>query len=178
MGRGCLLVAPCAALAGCATTVSITPTLASAKSSCQIHAAVSYSGRPEYLPGALVADASVVEGLGFRYSYEAQYGLKEFNPALVIVNPLTLVGFPTGRDNLVVTGRVDLVRGATVIRSYAAAAAMKHSGSIFYEGETFTEMRRRGLLLVKDNLSAQLCQDQTVLKKLMNEQATSKDNQI
>ena len=178
MARAWLWMAPCAALAACATTVSITPSLSMAKSSCQIHAAVSYDGKPEYLPGALVADPGAAAAPGFRYSYEAQYGLNEFNPFLVMVNPLTLVGFPTGTDNLVVTGRVDLVRGTTVIRSYAAAAAMKRSGSVYYEGETFTEMRHRGLLLVKDNLSVQLCQDQTVLKTLMNEQATSNDNQI
>ena len=105
----------------------------------------------------------------FRYIYETQYGLKETEPLLALVNPLTLVGFPVGSDNLIVTGRVDVVRGDTTVRSYGAAVAMKRSSTVFSEGETFTEMRRRGLLLVRDNLSGQLCHDQAILTAMLSD---------
>ena len=59
------------------------------------------------------------------------------------------------------------MRGDTTIRSYAAA--MKHSGNVFSEGETFTDMRRRGLQLVRDNLTRQLCKDQSVIETLLAE---------
>lgn len=167
-----LWIASCLALPGCATEVVITPQLADKSTpKCQIHAAVRYDGKPDYLPSALVPDSSASGISVIRYSYEAQYGLKEFSPILLLVNPLVLVGFPTGNDNLVVTGRVDVVRGDTTLRSYAAAAAMKRSATVFYEGETFTEMRRRGLLLVGDNLSQQLCKDQETLVTLLNDSA-------
>jgi hypothetical protein len=170
--RTALCVAACLALFGCATEVAVTPQL-SEKSprQCQIHAPVRYEGKQDYLPGALIQDPGASATTEIRYSYEAQYGLKEVPPILSFVNPLVLVGFPTGTDNLVVTGRVDVVRGDTTLRSYAAAAAMKRSSTVFGEGETFTEMRRRGLLLVGDNLSGQLCKDQETLAALLNDSA-------
>jgi hypothetical protein len=163
-----------ALLAGCAATATVTPTLPEKSAVCQIRAAVRFDGRPEYVPGVLIADTGAHDAAEFRYSFEARYGLNEYNAFLVAVNPLSLVGFPTGNDNLVVAGRVDLMRGETIVRSYAAAASMKRNPTIFGEGETFTDMRRRGLMLVRENLSAQLCNDQSVLTLLLNEPGAAK----
>jgi hypothetical protein len=163
-------------LVGCAATVSVTPNLSEKTATCQIHAAVSFDGKPEYVPGVLIADASAHTAAGFRYSFEAQYGLNEYNAFLVLVNPLSLVGFPTGKDNVVVTGRIDFMRGNTIVRSYAAAASLKATATIFGEGETFTDMRHRGLMLVRDNLSAQLCQDQPILSMLLSEPGATDQN--
>lgn len=171
--RAALQAFTCIALVGCATEVAITPQLADKSAhKCQIHALVRYEGKPDYLPTALVPDPSASATTVIRYSYEAQYGLKETSLFLVAVNPLTLVGFPTGSDNLVVTGHVEVVRGDRALRSYVAAAAMKRSSTVFYEGETFTEMRRRGLLLVGENLSDQLCRDQETLVTLLSDSAS------
>lgn len=171
-----LALLPWLLTAGCATTVSITPTL-SAKDTgaCEIRAPVRYDGKAEYLPGALTVDQTASERPVFHYAYEAQYGLKEIPPGIMLVNPLTLFGFPTGSDNVVVTGYLDLVRDQTTLRSYAAAAAMKRTGTVFSEGETFTEMRRRGLLLVRENISRQLCKDQAAIEALLNVRAAKVD---
>jgi hypothetical protein len=159
-----------AALTGCATSVTVTPQLAGKQQAadCHIRAPVQYDGKADYLPTALDAQPAVSGQLFFRYTYTAQYGLKETEPFLAMVNPLTLVGFPVGSDNLVVTGRVDVVRGQETLRSYGAAAAMQRSATVFSEGETFTEMRRRGLLLVGGNLSAQLCHDEALLAAMIH----------
>ena len=143
-------------LAGCATDVSVTPRPDGPTTACQIHAVVDYDGKPDYLPGALVADEAGSHQVAFRYTFETQYGLKEIEPILALVNPLTLFGFPVGSDSLIVTGRVDVLRDHAVVRSYAAVASMQRSSTVFSEGETFTEMRRRGLIVVRDNSSGQL----------------------
>jgi hypothetical protein len=166
----------CALLVGCAATVTVTPSLTEKAAVCQIRAAVWYDGKPEYLPEVLIADASARPPAGFRYSYEARYGLDEYNAFLVAVNPLSLVGFPTGKDNVVVTGRVDLMRGKTIVRTYAAAASLRETPTIFGEGETFTDMRHRGLMLVRENLSTQLCEDQAALRTLLSEPEASEQN--
>ncbi len=62
------------------------------------------------------------------------------------------------------------------MRSYAAAASLKVTPTIFGEGETFTEMRHRGLMLVRDNLSSQLCEDQSVLNRLLSEPEATDQN--
>ena len=165
----------CALLVGCAATVSVTPRLGDKSAVCQIRAPVRFDGKPEYVPAVLIADPSA-RPVEFHYSFEAQYGLNEYNAFLVAVNPLSLVGFPTGKDNVVVTGRVDLVRGKTILRTYAAAASLKDTPTIFGEGETFTDMRRHGLMLVRDNLSSQLCADQSVLDRLLSEPETANQN--
>jgi hypothetical protein len=155
--------------AGCATTVSITPLLSARDAgACEIRAQVRYDGKPEYLPAALEVDQTASDRMVFRYVYEAQYGLKEIPPGIMLVNPLTLFGFPTGSDNVVVTGYLDLIRDQTTLRSYAAAVAMKRTGTVFSEGESFTEMRRRGLLLVRENISQQLCKDQLAIGALLS----------
>ena len=154
---------------GCVTSVSITPQL-SAKDTgaCEIRAQVRYDGKAQYLPAALTVDQAASDRMVFRYAYEAQYGLKEIPPGIMLVNPLALFGFPTGSDNVVVTGYLDLIRDETTLRSYAAAVSMKRSGTIFSEGETFTEMRRRGLLLVRENIGQQLCKDQAAIEALLS----------
>ena len=171
LARLALWVPSYLALLGCATQVAIIPQLTdkTTPGRCQIRAQVRYEGKRDYLPAALVDDPAASHATAIRYSYEAQYGLNETNPFIVAFNPLTLVGFPTGDDNFVVTGRVEVVRGDATLRSYAAAASMKRSSTVFYEGETFTEMRRRGLLLVGNNLSSQLCKDQEILTALLND---------
>jgi hypothetical protein len=173
LARIALWAAACLVLAGCATEVVVRPQLADETSpgQCQIRAPVRYEGKQDYLPAALVDDPGASHTTAIRYTYDAQYGLSELNPIVAILNPLLLVGFPTGNDNLVVTGRVDVIRGDATFRSYAAAASMKRSSTVFYEGETFTAMRRRGLLLVGANLSSQLCRDHEALSALFDDSA-------
>jgi hypothetical protein len=157
---------PLLALGGCATTVTVTPLLPGAAARCEIRARVSYDGNPEYLPVALQRDSGGAHAVVFRYSYEAKYGLDALPVGVQLVNPLNLFGFPTGSNTLVISARLEVVRDETIVRSYGAAAAMKRSGTMFSEGETFTEMRRRGLILVRDNIAGQVCHDQAVLTGL------------
>ena len=157
--------------------MSVTPQPDGQSTTCQIHALVHYDGKPDYLPGALIADQTASGAVAFRYTFETQYGLKEIEPILALVNPLTLVGFPVGSDSLIVTGRVDVVRDDAIARSYAAVASMKRSSTVFSEGETFTEMRRRGLLIVRDNLSGQLCHDRALLVDMLSDVNASSASQ-
>ena len=152
----------------------MTPSLpAGDTDTCEIHAQVRYDGKTQYLPIALVVDETASGRTVFRYVYEAQYGLQEIPPGITLVNPLALFGFPTGSDHVVVTGKLDLVRDETTLRSYAAAVAMKRTGTIFSEGETFTDMRRRGLVLVRENIGRQLCKDRAAIETLLSLPSTN-----
>ena len=155
-------------LSGCETTVAVTPKLPDppGEATRRIHAPLRYQGKPDYLPQALIADDRA-GSIAIRYEYTAQYGFTQAATAVTFVNPLTLFGFPTDSNSLVVAGRVDVLRDDAPIRSYGAAVSMKRAGSIFSEGETFTEMRRRGLLLVRDNLNRQICGDEANLVPLL-----------
>lgn len=153
----------------CSTSVHLTPTLAaSARGDCSVFGHLVYAGNPEYLPTALVEEASRPADAVLRYGHEEHYGLSELPGGVQVVNPLHLAGFPTGESSLTVVGRLDVVRAGTIVRSFAAAAAMTRSQSMFSEGETFTEMRRRGLLIVRDNISAQVCADRVATQAILD----------
>ena len=153
--------------AGCAATVTVTPVLKSGVvAHCQVIGRIAYDGNRDYLPGTLRDTPDAASPLTFRYGHESRYGSAAIPVGVTLLNPLTFVGFPTGSHDVVVTGVLEVLRGATVVRSYGAAAGLKGTGTMFSEGETFTSMRQRGLLLVRDNIAAQLCADHAGLEAL------------
>jgi hypothetical protein len=156
-------------ITGCETSVMMTPDLGrGGPGTCTIRAPTSYEGNPDYLPQTLAAEPVAAQATILRYTYNTQYDAKQGITALQVVNPLLIVGFPTGSNSTTVTGLLEVVRGGQTIRSYGAACAMKRSGTVFSEGETLTAMRRRGLLIVRDNISAQICRDQPTLQTLLD----------
>ena len=169
----CLLTAPAVGLlvciTGCETRVMMTPDLGRGTTgTCTIRAPVSYEGNPDYLPQAVAAEFVAARATVLRYTYNTQYDAKQGITLMQVVNPLLIVGFPTGSNGETVTGLLEVVRGGQTIRSYGAASAMKRSSTVFSEGETLTAMRRKGLLLVRDNISAQVCRDQQTLQPLLD----------
>lgn len=168
-----LLTAPAVGLllciTGCETSVVMTPDLGrGAPGTCMVSAPMSYDGNPDYLPRVIAAEPVAAQATVLRYTYNTQYDAKQGITALQVVNPLLIVGFPTGANSTAITGLLEVVRGGQTIRSYGAAAAMKRSATVFSEGETLTAMRRRGLLIVRDNISAQICRDQQTLQTLLD----------
>jgi len=147
-----------AVLPGCATQVLVTPQ-ANGPADCTVRAGLSYSGNPDYLPKVLRDDPTVPADSVVRYAYRVDYDLRQLPVEVQWVNPLHLVGMPTGTGALTVVARLDVMRGGVPVRSFAAVASVKRSQSMFGEGETFTDMRLRGLLLVRDNIAAQVCAD-------------------
>jgi hypothetical protein len=153
---------------GCATSVTLTPRLSGTTSrNCEIHAPVRYDGNPDYLPTVLVQDANVSQAVTLRYRYDVNYDAQPLPDVATMVNPLTIFGFPTGHDYISIVGSLEFIRADATVRSYGAAAGLKRTGTVFGEGDSFTDMRRRGLLLVRDNISVQLCRDRTVLARLL-----------
>ena len=148
-----------AAMNGCATSVFVTPQV-TGPIECKVRGHLSYTGtNAEYLPTVLADDPASPADSVLRYAYRADYDLRQLPAEVQWVNPLHLIGMPTGTGALTIAGRLDVMRGGVAVRSFAAVAAMKRSQSMFSEGETFTDMRRRGLLLVRDNIAAQVCAD-------------------
>jgi len=158
-----------ALLAACSTTVHLAPTLTGASGTdCRVLGHVTYSGNPEYLPAVLVEAADRPADAVLRYDHEEHYGGSAVPAGVQVVNPLHLAGFPTGENTLSVIGRLDVLRAGAPVRTYIAVAAMKRSQSMFSEGETLTDMRRRGLLLVRDNIAAQVCADHAATQAILD----------
>jgi threonine synthase len=56
-----------------------------------------------------------------------------------------------GKNSVAVRGRLEIVKGTEVVKTYESNATLTSRASLLYEGETYSEMRRRGLLGVRDS---------------------------
>jgi hypothetical protein len=55
-----------------------------------------------------------------------------------------------GEDTLVVIGKIDITKQSKVIKTYSAMCTFEKMQSIFYQGATSPELRRTGLLNIRD----------------------------
>lgn len=133
---------------------------------------IDYDGNKEYLPRTVTADASLGHPLILRYRYEVTYGWDEI-PAWItlpaLINPnttLSLYGFPIDSDTVVVTGKLEILKGGSVVKTYSAVCMLDRTRTIFSEGETLSEIRKRGLLAVRDSIEAQMYADRDMLRDI------------
>ena len=152
-------------LYGCATTMEIKPQVAQIDNvDFRIKGKIIYEGNKEYLPRVLVDEPISDNQLIFKYMYKAVYGKHDVPDLVALYNPLTIVGFPTGENTLTIIGKLDVLKGEEVIKSYMATCILEKTRSLFSEG-TFTEMRKKGLIAVRDNIETQMYLDKDYLEK-------------
>lgn len=154
-------------LLGCTASMTITPkTERSTNVELRLRGKIIYDGNREYLPRTITQSSAERFGLTLRYAYDVALGKDNVPQLLPLFNPLTIVGFPIGKDTVVVTGRLDILKGDEVVKSYSATSALDSTRNIFWPGETYSELRRKGLVAVRDNIEAQMQRDRDVLSKL------------
>jgi hypothetical protein len=154
-------------LPACAARMLVTPEIeASTNAEVQLLGQIMYDGNREYLPRTIATASSDPAGLELRYTYDVRHGRDSIPQLLPLFNPLSLVGFPIGEDTLTVEGRLEIVRGTEVMKAYTAACILESSRNLFWPGETYSEMRRKGLVAVRDNIEMQMRRDRTYLSTL------------
>jgi len=162
---GLRLVCAALALSACGTQMAVTPAVEPvATIDFTLLGTVVYDGKPEYLPRTVAHQAAAP--LTLRYIYEVAYGKDKTHEAAVLFNPLTLIGFPIGQDTVAVSGRLEISRGNEVAKTYTATSGFEKTRNLFYEGDTFSELRLRGLQCVRENIEAQMQRDRDVLSTL------------
>jgi hypothetical protein len=75
---------------------------------------------------------------------------------------------PKGTDAVVVAGVLEIVKDGALLKRYEKSVVLKKDKTVFSEGETLTEMRKKGLLLVRDQIDLQLVEDQQILAKQLD----------
>lgn len=167
--RGLWTLLPSLVLLGCATNMVVTPEVPPLGDTAgvQLTGAIRYEGNREYLPRLLKDDPA--NRFTLRYVHQAAYGGQDVPAALALFNPLTVVGFPTGDRQLTIIGRLDVVaESGEVVKSYTATSVLERTRSLWSD-ETLSELRRRGLLAVRDNIEAQLYQERDFLRNLLGQ---------
>jgi hypothetical protein len=126
-----------------------------------------YDGNREYLPKTVAEDSLGKSGFVFRYKYDIVYGKDNVPQALPLFNPLTIIGFPVGEDTVVIAGRMEILKANQVVKTYSATCAFDKTRSAYWQGDTLSELRRKGLIAVRDNIDTQMNQEQDFLSKLI-----------
>lgn len=170
MGRFYLLRTACivslvALLSACASTNISAPTPRTVLSEEGfLCGRLLYTGtNPEWVPRAL-RDVPQDNQRTLRFDYEISYGIDD-ESAFDLFNPLLIVGATTSKDSLYVMGVLRFERDGKTVRDYRESITLDKSKSIFSEGETLTEIRRQGLLRLRDVLDARLETDRALLRE-------------
>ncbi len=161
---------------GCATSMKVTPMVN--KSDCrgfQLSGTIHYKKNIQYLPRTIKSD-NVTYGkrsLDFNYEYQVTYGRDYlFNSGEIIplFNPLTLIGAPIGEDDVCIIGKLDILQESKVIKSYESVCLLEKTRNLFHQGETFSEMRKKGLISIRNNIEQQMCQDKDFLNQTTSQE--------
>lgn len=154
-------------LPGCAARMVITPEIAASTSvDFQLQGKIIYEGNRDYLPRTITEASPEPFAVTLRYSYDVAHGRDNVPQVLPLFNPLSLVGFPIGEDTVAVKGRLEISRGEEVIKTYTAACVLESTRNLFWPGETYSELRRKGLAAVRENIETQMQRDRDFLSKL------------
>ena len=122
-----------------------------------IDAKIEYEGNRDYLPRSL-KDSSGSSGISAVYAYDVSYGTGKEHP-LTVFNPLLITGMSKTEDRITVTGTLEFFNAGNLIRKYNESVTLTKNKTIYSEGETFTEMRRHGLLYVRNSIDKQIYND-------------------
>jgi hypothetical protein len=163
--RAIWLVALATLFSGCVSDVHVRPEIAPQSiSDFRIAAKVVFDGNRDYLPRVL-QDSSVGDnGVIVDYHYDISHKSVDMD-IIALYNPLSLVGFPSGNNQLTLHAELKIQRKGALLKSYRAICAVEQPTGL-WSFRTLTEMRREGLIALRDNIESQLVQDRKYIEML------------
>lgn len=153
-------------LVSCTASLNVKPdvSISNIRNSIIVLGNVVYEGNPKYLP-ATVEQKSGTE-ITIRYEYVVSYtgtGNEEFFTAFI---PTTIIGTPTGIDDVIAIGKMELSKSSKIIKTYVSEARISKPRSIFLGGVDKTEMRHKALTSIKENIELQMENDFSFLSQI------------
>lgn len=126
---------------------------------------ITYDGKEEYFPRTIRPIDTRQDGLAVRYVYEDVHQLARYYdpPESETLSFVRRYLDPTYAKEITVLGRVTVFEGGNVLKVYEAVAYLSTPTR---GGQTLTELRRLGLLAVRDSIEGQMYQDREYLRKL------------
>ncbi len=145
-------------LVACSAKLSVLPEVSKYPDQVDVllRGELAYEGKPEYLPRTIAARKGGDHKLTLRYEYEDSHNRRE-----ILILPM---GYQrVGHKSQYVVGNLEIRDGEKVVKTYTAMATLNDYSEF---SDTLTEMRRRGLLAVRDNIEAQMYLDGEFLRNL------------
>ncbi len=155
-----LLAVILAMLIGCAATQSSVPlpdAIPEAQQGTFCGSIAYRSTNTEYLPLSLrhVREGASAE---FIYEYEVKYGVED-DTMFDLFNPALIVGAPKSKDSVFVLARLTVKTTSGFEKHYEDAISLTKSTRLFSEGDTLSEVRRKGLIGIRNKIDAMLQRD-------------------
>lgn len=159
---GC--AAAVALLGGCQTSLVTIPEVQTYPECKSVfYGQVECQGQACYLPRSVARSDAVHDPITFRYEYGTAYDEKEVPALFSLFSPTTMIGTPLGSNDVLTWATMKVLRDGKEVRLYKASCRASKTRNIFSEGETLTDMRRRALLALRDNIEAQMHNDRAFL---------------
>ena len=99
-----------------------------------------------------------------RYRYDVRSDDTDLS-MLMLLNPLTLVGCPTGSATVTADASLDVLSNGSTVKRYNARSVASRLRTI-YSGDPLSELRRRALRASADSIAGQLATDPPALTGL------------
>ena len=117
----------------------------------------------EYLPRIIHDDPAYGDTL-ITYQYEVNYGVEE-DTAFDLFNPFLILGVEKSKDAVVVTGQLNIKSGSNFKKEYRETVILNKTKTLYSEGSTLSELRREGLIQLRDKIDALLITDKELFIK-------------
>lgn len=145
----------------CAPQVHVTPIVADLPSPIPIilRGTIVYEGKQDYLPRTIAEGGT--PDVSFHYRYSVDHSRKDN----LLIGPRVGVVQQAGWKYAAIEAILEILNGATIVKSYVAKADVSVRDSEF--AESMSNMRQRGILAVRDNIEAQMCSDKAELCALV-----------
>ena len=154
---------------GCGMQLHVKPDVPDVHADFTLHGKLNYEGNINYVPKTISNKNIADSNLSFSYAYNVLYGGTTVNQDIVTAFiPATLFGAPTGASDVQVRAKLDVFDGANLIKSYVSACNIVNPRGLFVGGTDMTEVRKRGLMAVKENIESQMVQDKDALVAIQN----------
>ena len=145
-------------LEGC-TSVRVTPELPALTNPIPlVQGRIEYRGNLNYLPRTVAQTPPTSEpALTLRYETTETQQPSGWD-VIALFNPLSIIGFPTGNRASTVMATLEILQNGNLLQSYTATSQQEAIRGIYY-GSSFSELRREGLLAVRNSIEAQMARN-------------------
>ena len=154
---------------GCGTHMDVKPEVPAGQVDFTLRGKVNYEGNWDYVPKTISNQSADNGNMSFNYAYNVLYGGTAMQQDIVaILLPTTMFGTPTGESDVQIRAKLDVMNGPNLIKSYIAACNIVSPRGVFAGGTNFTEIRKNGLMAVKENIELQMVQDRDFWSSFLN----------
>jgi hypothetical protein len=153
-------------LVSCAASVSVKPEVPVSNNIKPIivSGSIVYDGNPDYLPATVNHESGT--DITIKYAYIVSYGGTGNAEILTAFLPTTFIGTPTGNDDVIAIGKLELSKDSKLVKSYVSEVTVSKPRGIFLGGVDKTELRRMALKRLKENIEIQMNNDNSLLAQI------------